>query len=362
MVWARGLNPIVWVQSDVFIAPYNRWLPATFDMANVPLEGGGNGWSGQGAVTSDPILRFDPLEQDDSGPLPDFFRIGGAHLMSQPLSDQRTLVRWAPLQGDGQVDIYRDNDNQGYNGTLVAANVPLSQGSYGWDTSALSAGTYWVYLVLHSTLFNPGDRQYSLAPVVVSHASGSNSTIFVDVPTNNPFASWINDLATQNLSSGTGIINGYQQADTTLLFKPGNTTNRGQVCKIVVLAAGWTLVSPPNPTFSDVPANSPYYTFVETAVAHNVVSGYADGTFRPFNNVTRGQTAKMIVLSRGWTVITPPTPHFIDVSQSNPFYGFIETAYSHGIINGYSDGTFRPGNSVTRGQLAKMVSLARGQP
>ena len=55
---------------------------------------------------------------------------------------------------------------------------------------------------------------------------------------------------------------------------------------------------------------------------------------------------------------TPPTPTFRDVPVSNAFYQYIETAYSHNIISGYVDGTFRPGNNVTRAQLCKIVVLA----
>ena len=45
---------------------------------------------------------------------------------------------------------------------------------------------------------------------------------------------------------------------------------------------------------------------------------------------------------------------------SNPFFCFIETAYGHGIIAGYSDGTFHPNNNVTRAQLCKIIVLAMG--
>ncbi len=40
-------------------------------------------------------------------------------------------------------------------------------------------------------------------------------------------------------------------------------------------------------------------------------------------------------------------------------YAYLETA-AHGIMGGYSDGTFRPGNDVTRGQISKTVSNAAG--
>jgi 5'-nucleotidase/2',3'-cyclic-nucleotide 2'-phosphodiesterase/3'-nucleotidase/5'-nucleotidase len=50
------------------------------------------------------------------------------------------------------------------------------------------------------------------------------------------------------------------------------------------------------------------------------------------------------------------------VPTSNGFYTFIETAYNRGVISGYADGTFRPNANVTRGQLAKMISQGLSSP
>ena len=55
-------------------------------------------------------------------------------------------------------------------------------------------------------------------------------------------------------------------------------------------------------------------------------------------------------------------PHFTDVPTTDPFYAFVETAYNHTIISGYSDGTFRPGANATRGQISKIVYSAITQP
>jgi hypothetical protein len=153
-----------------------------------------------------------------------------------------------------------------------------------------------------------------------------------------------------------GVISGY--ADGT--FRPFNNTTRGQLTKIVVLAEGWTQTCT-SQTFSDVPPSHTFYCYVETAVAHGVISGYADGTFKPGNDVTRGQLAKIVVLAEGWTQ-TCTTQHFSDVPPTHPFYCFVETAFAHGIISGYADGTFRPGNSATRGQISKIVYEAITQP
>jgi hypothetical protein len=148
-----------------------------------------------------------------------------------------------------------------------------------------------------------------------------------------------------------GFASGYEDGT----FRPYNNTTRGQLAKIITLAEGWTLEDPATPTFSDVPRDNPFYTYIETAYAHGVISGYSNGTFGWGSNVTRGQLSKIIVLAQGWPIVNPPNPSFSDVPQSNPFYTYIETAFSRQIISGYSDGTFRPGNNATRGQIAKIV-------
>jgi hypothetical protein len=77
-------------------------------------------------------------------------------------------------------------------------------------------------------------------------------------------------------------------------FRPNANVTRGQLSKIVVGAAGWPVLNPATPTFSDVPPGSPFYTFVETAVCHGVISGYADHTFHPGVPATRGQITKIV--------------------------------------------------------------------
>jgi hypothetical protein len=158
--------------------------------------------------------------------------------------------------------------------------------------------------------------------------------------------------------SDRGIVSGY--ADGT--FRPYNFTTRGQLCKIVVLGEGWTIDTTGGPHFSDVPTTNPFYFYIETAYNHDVISGYADGTFRWGNNVTRAQLCKIVVLGEEWTIDTSGGPHFTDVPVSDPFYGYIETAYNHNIITGYADATFKPGNNATRGQIAKIVYSAITQP
>ena len=175
---------------------------------------------------------------------------------------------------------------------------------------------------------------------------------FVDVPPSDPFYTYIHYLYCA------GVISGYNDGT----FRPGNPTTRGQLTKIVVLARGWSVQCPSTGHFSDVLPGSVFYCFVETAYSRGIISGYNDGTFRPGNNVTRAQLTKIVVIAMNWTIQCPATGHFSDVTVNDPFYCFIETAYGHGIISGYNDGTFRPGNSATRAQISKIVYLAVTNP
>lgn len=151
-----------------------------------------------------------------------------------------------------------------------------------------------------------------------------------------------------------GIVGGY--ADGT--FRPYNPATRAQIAKMVALGEGWPLIRPQEPTFSDVGPGDWFYEYVETAFAHGIVGGYTDGTFRPYSNVTRGQLSKMIVLARCWPLLDPPEAHFRDVAPGSTFYTYVETAQSKGVVGGYGDGTFRPNNEATRGQLSKMLHIA----
>jgi hypothetical protein len=151
-----------------------------------------------------------------------------------------------------------------------------------------------------------------------------------------------------------GAISGYPDN----AFRPGNNTTRGQLAKIEVLAKGWELLDPAVPSFSDVLSDNAFYQYVETAHAHDILGGYTDGTFRPNTEVTRSQLAKIVVSAEGWPLVTPGSPTFYDVPADNAFYSYVETAVVHGILSGYPDGSFRPGSVATRGQISKIIYLA----
>lgn len=140
-------------------------------------------------------------------------------------------------------------------------------------------------------------------------------------------------------------------------FRPNSDVTRAQFAKMLVGAMGWPVVTPQTPSFSDVPADYWAYGYIETAAAHGVLGGYSDGTFRPSADVTRAQLAKMIFIARGWAMESPAITQFADVSQGDWYYSYAQAASSAEVMSGYDDHTFRPNAPATRAQVAKILAL-----
>jgi hypothetical protein len=142
-------------------------------------------------------------------------------------------------------------------------------------------------------------------------------------------------------------------------FRPQNSTTRAQLVKMIVLFNDWTLLNPEQPSFSDVGTIHPFYRYIETAHAHAVVAGYSNGTFKPDSFVTRAEVAKMLVRSRGWDTTVESPANLCDVPESHWAYGYVQAAIAHGVFSGYDDGCFRPDALATRAQLSKVLNLVR---
>lgn len=128
----------------------------------------------------------------------------------------------------------------------------------------------------------------------------------------------------------------------------------------------------PGERFTDVCPEDWFYQYVMDLTERGAISGYSDGTFRPYNDITRGQIMKVVVIANGLTASMPPIPTFSDVPATHTFYEWVEIGAATGVAGGYSCGGqgepcdvesrpyFRPAANVVRGQLAKMVANARG--
>jgi hypothetical protein len=91
---------------------------------------------------------------------------------------------------------------------------------------------------------------------------------------------------------------------------------------------------------------------VSAAQVRPVADGYADGSFKPANPVSRGQFAKMSVDGLDITPVTPPAaPTFVDVPAGHTFFDWIETGVDQGLIAGVDEDHYRPGAPMLRQQV-----------
>ncbi|MEX3747480.1 S-layer homology domain-containing protein [Lysinibacillus xylanilyticus] len=109
--------------------------------------------------------------------------------------------------------------------------------------------------------------------------------------------------------------------------------------------------------FTDIDQYSSHYDNILKLYAQGAISGYADKTFRPNQNVTRGQAAKMLATVLNLDLKNVQDPYFKDVPQSSEYYKYVAALQNAGIMSGYSNGTFMPNEVITRGQLAKILVL-----
>ena len=109
-----------------------------------------------------------------------------------------------------------------------------------------------------------------------------------------------------------------------------------------------------------------YADQIRLLASRGVLSGYDDGSFGPYDQVTRQQFAKMIVLALGRSAAPVSACLFQDVStasgSSDPLYpaGYVAACAQGGITLGETLFTFGPYDSVTRAQLITMVARAAG--
>ncbi|MER1957474.1 MAG: S-layer homology domain-containing protein [Solibacillus sp.] len=113
-------------------------------------------------------------------------------------------------------------------------------------------------------------------------------------------------------------------------------------------------------SFKDVQSDAFYTKAVNDLAKRGIINGFKeDNTFRPSDNVTRAQAAKIIAGVAGLDTENVENPNFVDVPENSIYYGAIAALAKAGIINGIEGKkNFEPNEPMTRYQMAKVISLA----
>lgn len=112
--------------------------------------------------------------------------------------------------------------------------------------------------------------------------------------------------------------------------------------------------------YSDITENSTITNAINTLSDFNILEGFEDGTFKPEDTVTRAQMAKIIceILSLQESLITLKT--YVDVPSDHWAFCYINAISDLKIICGYGDNSYGPEDTVTFEQAVKMIVNALG--
>ena len=117
------------------------------------------------------------------------------------------------------------------------------------------------------------------------------------------------------------------------------------------------LWSQSNP-YTDVQPDTWCNAAVSTMTRAGVIQGFSDGTFRPYAPITRAQFATIAV--RFFEVVYSGDDKFTDIAD-HWAKDYINKAAEAALINGFSDGTFRPNRNITRAQAMAIFNRVLGR-
>ncbi len=156
-----------------------------------------------------------------------------------------------------------------------------------------------------------------------------------------------------------GVINGYPEKGKTY-FKPNNNVTRAQAAKMVVIASGNKPLVVNKSSFSDIKAGTEFSGYVERAVQLGFFKTNIKGQFLPNKPLTRDEMS--YVLTKAFKLDTSEHENsdspFVDVGIKHPYVIYVNTIYSNGITKG-SNQKYNPNEQVTRKQFALFVARAK---
>jgi len=149
-----------------------------------------------------------------------------------------------------------------------------------------------------------------------------------------------------------GITAGYT-SNGTISFRPEITCTRANYTIML-----WRFSDSPSSNISNPYTDVNYsqstatYQSIMWAAQQGYSVGYPDHTFRPENSITRKDAVIMLWRLEGKPLVSTTMFSDVNASPNSDTYKAIAWAKYNSIVNGYSDGTFRPDNAMIRGDVA----------
>ena len=113
-------------------------------------------------------------------------------------------------------------------------------------------------------------------------------------------------------------------------------------------------------SYSDVAETAWYNNAVSTLSRMGILGGYEDGTFRPNDSITRAEFAKIAVSFFEYEDISAENI-FTDVAAGSWYENFVAVAAKLGLIEGYAGNVYRPNESITRAEACTIINRTLGR-
>ena len=179
----------------------------------------------------------------------------------------------------------------------------------------------------------------------VTDGSGESAAGYSDVPDSAWYAAAVQRVTEE------GVMNGVGEGR----FAPGANLSRAMLAQIIYNMEDNPAAGAEN-IFSDVPSDSWYAPAVAWAAAGEIVTGYADGTFAPLNDITREQLATMLYRYAGSPETEGSLSGFADASSAGGYaVQALTWAVENGVMNGVGNDMLSPKGLATRAQAAQMI-------
>ena len=140
-------------------------------------------------------------------------------------------------------------------------------------------------------------------------------------------------------------------------FLPNNNITRGELAAMIArLSYGDDLPDGMyQASFPDVDSDAWFNKYIGYLEDKDVLSGYEDGTFRPMDTITRGEISAVIARAQRYDLISYNNI-FTDVTENDWAKDYIETLADKNIVSGYEDGTFGPYSPLTRAEAVAIIN------
>lgn len=154
---------------------------------------------------------------------------------------------------------------------------------------------------------------------------------------------------------------GFMRGDIAGNLRPDNNITRAEFVSIINRAFGYEKVG--TTPFQDVKATEWFAEDVAIAYTAGYIAGTSKTTFSPYAELTREEAAVILARNLVMQETVGENTTFTDGREISSWSrGLVTTAALYHLISGYPDGSFKPHNPITRGEIAIMVVNAIGTP